>query len=71
MLCKFRAVTTDFFFSHGMKFPFNKRKVVANQGSAHRFAQSFYHLFVSEQKYDIGTKPHALHRILCKAAGLY
>ena len=54
-----------------MKFPWNLLEVDADQGRAHRFAQSFYHLFVSEQKYDIGTKPHALHRILCKAAGLY
>ena len=53
-----------------MKFPWNSREVVANQGSAHRFAQSFYHSFVSEQKYDIGTKPHVPNRILCKAADL-
>ena len=45
------------------------KEVVAVQSRAHRFAKSFYHSFVSEQKYDIGTKPHVPNRILCK--GLY
>ena len=42
----------------------------SDQSSAHSFAKSFYHSFVSEQKYDIGTRPHVPNRILCKAAGL-
>ena len=41
-----------------MKFPWNLLEVDADQGRAHRFAQSFYHLFVSEQKYDTRTKQH-------------
>ena len=50
MLCKFRAATTrsHFLSSYEMKFPWNWREVVADQGSAHSFAQSFYHSLVSE-----------------------
>ena len=71
MLCKFPAATSHFFFSLETKFPENLQEDVANQGSAHHFAKSFYHSFVSEQKYGIGTKPHVPNRILCKAAGVY
>ena len=71
MLCKFRATASHFIFTCEMKFPWNLLEVVANQGFAHRFAQSFYHSFVSAQKNDIGTKQHIPIRILCKAAGLY
>ena len=63
MLCKFRAAKSHFFFSCEMKFPWNRREVVADQGSTHSFAQSFYQSFVSEQKYDIGTKQHVPNRI--------
>ena len=52
-----------------MKSPLIRREVVADQSSAHRFARSFYHSLVSEQKYDMGGKQHVQNRILCKAAG--
>ena len=71
MLCRFWAATSHFFFSCEMKFPYNRPEVVANQGRAQSFAQSFYHSLVSEQKYDIGIKLHVPDGILCKAAGLY
>ena len=51
MLCKFRAATSHFLFSGEMKIQWNLREVVACQGSAHCFAQSFNHSFVSEQKF--------------------
>ena len=73
MLCKFRAATSQFFFHWKQNFHRiqNWREVVADQCCAHHFAKSFYHWFVSEQKNDIGTKPHVPNWILCKAAGVY
>ena len=57
------------FFSHvRWKFWWNWREVVADQSSAHCFAQSFNQSLVSELKYDIGT--NVPYRILCKAADL-
>ena len=71
MLCKFRTATSHFFsFSCEMKLPRNWQEVVADQGCAHRYAQSFDHSLVSEYKYVIGAKQHVPNRILCKAADL-
>ena len=47
MLCRYQTMTTDF-FSLEMKFPWNRLEVVADQSSAHRFAQSCDHSLVSE-----------------------
>ena len=72
-LSKIQAATSHFFVLVKWKFRWNWREFVADQSraaSAHRFAQSFYHPLVSGEKYDKGTKPHVLNRILCKAAGL-
>ena len=54
MLCKFLAGTSHFLFHVKLKFQWNWQEVVANQSSAHRFAESFYQPLVSG--YDIGTK---------------
>ena len=42
MLCKFWAATSPFLFHVKCKFQWNWLEVVADQNSAHRFAQSFY-----------------------------
>ena len=70
MLCRYRAATSHFFLHVKWNFGWNQREVVANQSSAHHFAQSFYQSLVSEWKYDIGTKSHVPNWILCKVAGL-
>ena len=41
MLCRYRAATSHFLFHLKWNFRWNWREIVADQGSAHRFAQSF------------------------------
>ena len=70
LLFRYLAATSHSFFHVKWNFRLNWQDVVADQCSAHRFAQSFDHSLVSELKYDIGTKQHVPNRILCKAADL-
>ena len=65
-----KKVLMQIFFHWKWNFHLNRLEVVADQSRAHCFAQSCDHSLVSEQKYGIGTKPHVLNRILCKAADL-
>ena len=51
-------------------FRWNWREVVAYQISAHCFAQSCNHSWVSKSKYGIRSRPHVPNWILCKAADL-
>ena len=48
MLCRYRAATSHFFFHAKRNFRWNWREVVADQSSAHRFAQSLYQSLDSE-----------------------
>ena len=50
--------TSHFFCQVKWNFRWNRQEVVADQSSAHSFAQSFVHSLVSEWKCDMETKQH-------------